>query len=361
MPISLFLFAFCASAQDVEVVKTPFAWLNVKNDKRFIEDHTRKLTVRLFTNTKFSRYVIGRNGNGEKLPYNTNDHVSLGAGFNWRFIGANIGFKMPFVNNDYRRFGRTSSFDLQSFLYFRKLQVDVYVQAHNGLYVAQRNVLLRPRLTDTFPYRPDLKTRNYGVNAQYIFNNRRFSYRAAFVQNEYQKKSAGSFIVGAAVYHFRASADSAIIPRDIRYPGEFWREGFDHSHVTSLSVNAGYAYTLVVAKHFFATGSFTAGPGLNYTFRRDGAIPRQKGGLDYQLNGTLRLAAGYNSPEYYAGVQYIRLTNKNGISDPATWQQFEAGTFRVTVAKRFKLNRKLEKKILNAVESVKDGVEEVIR
>lgn len=363
----IFLVPFAAAAVvavgQVEVVRSPSPahWLNVKNDKRYIEDHTKDLTVRLYTNNKFSRYVIGQNGNGERLPYSTNDHLSLGLGFNWRFIGLNVGVKMPFVNGDDRRFGKTKGIDIQSFFYFRKLQVDIYGQAYDGLYVANRTTLNRPRVGDVFPYRSDLKLRNFGINGQYIFNNRRFSYRAAFVQNEYQKKSAGSFILGGAIYHFRADADSAILPRDLKFPGDFWRNGFNQSRVTSLAVNAGYAYTLVIRKHFFMTASFAVGPGLNYTSLRDVAADKNSGGLDYHLNGTLRLAAGYNSPGYFAGVQYIRLTNKDGISDPATWQQFETGSFRVTIAKRFKLNRKFEKKVLNAIEDVKDDVEEVIR
>src|SRR5690606_41684088 len=110
-----------------------------------------------------------------------------------------------------------------------------------------------------------------------------------------------------------------------------------------------------------ATVSFAAGPGLNYTFKRDDLAAQNSGGLDYQLNGTLRLALGYNSPEYFAGVQYIRNTNKNGMSERATWQQYETGSFRVTIAKRFKLNKKFEKKVMKAIEEVKDDVDEVIR
>jgi hypothetical protein len=354
------MFAATSGQAQVEVVRNPMKWLTVKNDKRYIEDHSRKVTVRAFANSKFSRFVIGQNVNGDKLPYSTNDNLSLGAGFNWRFLGLNLGFKMPFVNSDTKRFGRTRSVDIQSFFYFRKLQVDLYAQAYNGMYISDRRTLISPRIDNAFPYREDMRARNFGMNAQYIFNNRRFSYRAAFVQNEYQKKSAGSFILGGAIYHFRAKADSAIIPGDIVYAGTYWKDDYTKTNITSLSISAGYAYTLVVKKNFFATASFTAGPGLNYTSRKDDVADLSSGGLDYALNGTLRLAAGYNSPDYFAGVQYIRLTNKNGVPGAGEWQQFETGSVRLTVTKRFKLSRKMEKKVLKAIEDVKDDVEEII-
>lgn len=359
--VALFACIPLAKAQ-VEVVKgndpvkNPFSWLNVKNDRRYIADHTKDLTIRIFTNNKFSRYVIGNNGYSERLPYATNDDLSMGAGFNWRFIGLNLGVKMPFINNDDAKFGKTKSFDLQSFLYFRKLQVDLYAQSYTGLYVARRKSTERDEIDNSYPLRPDLKTRHFGINAQYIFNNRRFSYRAAFVQNEFQKKSAGSFVFGGGLYHFRAKGDSAIIPSNIAFPATFWDDRYNKTAVTALFVNAGYAYTLVIHKNFFVTGSFLLGPGLNYTSRRDEAADDEYGGLDYQLNGTLRMAAGYNSPKYFVGVQYMRLTNKNGIPQPAAWQQFETGSFRVTIAKRFKLNKKFEKKVMEKIEEVTDEI-----
>ncbi len=362
----LFASVSIANAQ-VEVVKAAepkkngLSWLNVKNDKRYIADHTKDLTVRIFSNSKFSRFVVGHNGYSERLPYATNDNLNIGAGFNWRFIGLNFGVKMPFVNSDNAKFGKTKGFDLQSFLYFRKLQIDLYAQSYAGLYVSRRKSTERDERDDTYPYRPDMKTRHFGINAQYIFNNRRFSYRAAFVQNEFQKKSAGSFIFGGGLYHFRAKGDSAIIPSNIAFPATFWDDRYNKTAVTALFVNAGYAYTLVVKKNFFATASFSVGPGLNYTSRRNEVIDDEYGGLDYQLNGTLRVAAGYNSPKYFVGVQYMRLTNKNGIPEPAAWQQFETGSFRVTIAKRFKLNRKFEKKVIEKIEEVTEDMEDIIR
>ncbi|MBE9517967.1 MAG: DUF4421 family protein [Bacteroidetes bacterium] len=38
----------------------------------------------------------------------------------------------------------------------------------------------------------DLRTNIIGLNVQYLFNSERYSYKASFLQNEFQKRSAGS-------------------------------------------------------------------------------------------------------------------------------------------------------------------------
>ena len=54
-----------------------------------------------------------------------------------------------------------------------------------------------------------------GLNAFYIFNSERFSYKAAFVRNQIQLKSAGSLIIGASFDMFILDADSSIVPPEL--------------------------------------------------------------------------------------------------------------------------------------------------
>ena len=365
MKLYLYLLLFTGAAlpihAQVEVVKTPFKWLNVRNDRNYIVDYTRKLNVRVFGLSKFTQYSLGVNKNGERLHYKSNDNFNLGVGFNYRFLGLNVGFKMPFVNDDARRFGKTRSFDLQSFLYMRRLTIDLYMQFYNGLYIFNQDALMRQPAGDVFPRRPDMKTRNFGINGHYIFNPRRFSYRAAFIQNEHQKKSAGSAIAGANLYHFRVSADSAVVPRDIIFSSPFWADTFNRSNVTSLAVGGGYAYTLVIKKNYFLTGSFMGALGLNYTSLRNKEADNLGSGLGLNVNGTLRLAAGYNSRDYFASIQYLHYTSRYAMPEPQVWQQFQTGSFRLTVGKRITLSKRVEKQVQQTIENVSEEVEDIIR
>lgn len=327
-----------------------FKWLKVENDTAYITDLTSKLTVRAFGANKLAQYAPGDNDYLKKLTYTANDDYNIGLGFNYKYIGINGSFKMPFVNNDTVRFGKTKSFELQTFIYMRKFTVDLFFLSYNGHYLSNRSILNTPSNSNIYPQRPDLRTRNIGMNTQYIFNNRRFSFRAAFLQNEYQKKSAGSVIAGAALNYIKVKADSAIVPTNIGYDGYFGNNTFTGSNVLSLGLNAGYAHTFVIKKNFFITASLMGGAGVNYTKLSDKVKNLDYNSLGLQLNSIARLAAGYNTTDYFAGIQYINFTNRCNAPVPGTWQEFQTDNIRLTVAKRFKLKRAMQKKI-NKIEN----------
>jgi hypothetical protein len=333
-----------AQAQKQVWTQKVFNWLKVNNDSTYVKDETRKLTVRAFGSNKFSKYTPGDYGFDRNLSYSANNNYNIGIGATYKYVGFNIESKIPFINNDMDRYGKTKFLDLQTFVYLRKFTVDLYYLSYKGYYLSDREIITTPVAEpDAYPQRPDLGTRNIGLNVQYIFNNKRYSFRAAFLQNEYQKKSAGSFMVGGGVHNIRVKADSAVIPLDIRFPGYFGNNTFNYSNTTNLSINAGYAYTLVIHQHFFVTAALMAGPGVNYTVLRDDVNSQAENKISAVIGGTIRGAAGYNSEYYFVGVQYINFINRNSTPVPGAWQEFQNGNVHLTVAKRFKLQRKTQK------------------
>jgi len=310
-------------------------------DTTYIEDHTTDLTVRVFSGYKFFNYTLKQKDYAQALEYKSNDNYILGSGFNYRFLGLNIAFKAPLVNNDAENLGQTKSLDLQSYVYMRRFTVDIYGQFYKGYYSKNGDILKVPLPDNVYLLRPDLRSRSLGFNLQYIFNNKRFSYRAAYLQNEYQKKSAGSAIAGIGVHNFSIIGDSAIIPSNTIDVGFFDDSRFNRTRVVSFSLNGGYVQSVVIEKHFFITAGFVGGVGLNATSVTDEklGITNTKGRL--QFNGTVRIAAGYNSDRYFAGLQYIDFFSRNAAPFSGAWQEFETGTFRVTLAKRFRIKRNI--------------------
>lgn len=327
-----------------------FKWLKVKNDTTYITDLTKDLTVRVFGANKFAKYAPGDYKFNNKLSYAANANYNLGLGFQYKYLGANISFKMPFINDDSARYGKTKSLDLQSYLYLRKFTIDLYYLSYKGYYISDRNILTSVPVNNIFPKRPDLRTRNVSINTQYIFNNEKFSFRAAFLQNEYQKKSAGSIIAGAGVNYINVSADSAIIPANIKYDGYFSGNTFTGSSITSLGINAGYAYTVVILSNYFMTASMQGGAGFNYSTLTDKPNNKTSETVSFQFNTIIRIAAGYNSTNYFVGIQHINFANRNNTPVPLLWQQFQTGSTRLTFAKRIKLRKDVRKKI-NEIEN----------
>ncbi|ASZ11644.1 DUF4421 domain-containing protein [Chitinophaga pendula] len=328
-------------AQRESFVKRVQQWLQTENDSNYIEDHTEDLTIRLFGSRKYTYYDIVHRRRKDEILYRPNSNFNVGVGVNYKFIGVNLGFNLPFINRDRDKYGNTKYLDLQSHLYLRKLVIDFYGQYYKGYYVANPKGTLADYVpSDGFPQRPDLYNLNLGLTAQYIFNHKRFSYRAAYLQNEYQKKSAGSFLLGGDIFGIRIKGDSSFIPYNLSKPDFLKGVHYDRTGIFSLAANLGYAYTFVYKQHFFVTLSLSGGLGGNYTTLRfdDGS---KKGGVGLQVNRTIRASIGYNSSKYFAGIHYVDIVTNSEMPIPLGMQAFGTGNFRVSLVRRFALKKPL--------------------
>jgi len=188
--------------------------------------------------------------------------------------------------------------------------------------------------------RPDIHTRDISAVVQYVFNYKTFSYNAAYYQNEYQKKSAGSVIAGAGIYHTDVKADSALIPPNINYGNFYDGRQFNTTSNNSIAVSLGYTYTYVYKKHYFLTGSLSGGAGLNISVIENTTTYQRSSRLGPEYNLTARAATGYNSDKYFAGITYVRLITENSAPFSRTFQDVNAGNFRLIVAKRIRIKNK---------------------
>jgi hypothetical protein len=123
-------------------------------------------------------------------------------------------------------------------------------------------------------------------------NSERFSYNAAMMQNEWQKKSAGSLLLGGLIYYGQIKGDSSLIPDKVQ--NDFPQAaGIDDIHSISVGIGAGYAYTLVIAKYFYITGSVIGN--LNADFSTVENIDDKKSRTSVNPSIIYKAAIGYNS------------------------------------------------------------------
>lgn len=308
-------------------------------DTSYITDfYSRHFILRLYESTKFNNYKFI--DHDDRLIYKPNTHNNLGIGFSYKFIDLNLGFYMPFISKNRNKYGVTHYLDLQTHAYLHHFAIDFYGQFYKGYYLSNPVTALNVYPTDGFPQRPNMHNTNISLVVQYIFNDNHFSYNAPFYQNEYQKKSAGSFIVGGGIYYARLKDDSAIIPANIRYTNFYNNNDFNITSNTGLGISIGYAYTWVIHNHFFVTGSLNGGTGISYNVLKNNVDNNHdnKFGPSYNLNA--RFAAGYNSYKYFIGVNYVRFVIENSSPYPHTWQETNAGNFRFIIARRFTTKKK---------------------
>lgn len=333
------LFVACLlAARPLEVLAQETPYQPPAIDEGYITDYQHELLVRLYGSNKFTRLSYGEYGRKEHVLYKPNSNYNIGFGFNYQWLGVNIGFNSPFVNNDDDRYGNTDYLDLQAYVYLRKFVIDFYAQSYESYFLANNDVLkIAPAST---LIRSDLQTRSLGFSMEYIFNHRKFSYRAAYLQNEYQKKSSGSFLAGAGFLYLHVRADSAILPAGIRYADFLANQQFNQTATGVFTVHGGYAHTFVINRHFFVMGSVVAGVGANSMTIKDDNARTSDSKFSLSFNGILRTGIGYNSDDYYAGVYFVTNLRHDEMPIIDAWQRYETGMLRIALAKRFTLNPK---------------------
>jgi hypothetical protein len=339
----LFSFLITFSANSQRVAK----FFKGEVDTAYIEDYTKDLTTRLYASVKYSSFTMRDNHLKENLDYRPNNKLLLGLGFNHGIIGINAGFNFPFVNHDNDKYGTTKYLDLTTRILGRQFTIDFYLQKFQGFYLANSTEMISGwTAEDSYYKRQDIRTNNIGINLQYFLNGNKFSYKASFTQNELQKKSAGSFILGGEIYSEKTRGDSSLIPGNIKYPSFFGGMQFHRIDILSFGPVAGYAHTFVYKSRWFFSASLDGSIALGYDkLFSDVSTMEKKSGWTWNFDATLRLGLGYNSRTIYVGISYVNLTLFNQTAYEHGQLTFNTGNFRFNIIKRFHLKKPV--RILN--------------
>jgi hypothetical protein len=329
----LLIFYFSAEAKSLN------GYLKAKKDTNYIESFHNDLIVRLYSGEKTHSLDLSDLNSPYHLKYLPNGYFNLGAGVNFRSFGLSLATKVPIFQNSEFKHGETKRLGIQSYIYSSKFTVDLLTSFLKGYYLVNSSTHLASYTKDQDYQRPDISSANIGISVNYIFNNSRFSYRAAFNDTERQRKSAGSLIAGGSIISYRTEADSSIVPREI--DPKFFLKSRDISKTGVLAFNAniGYAYSLVFLRNGIFTLSYILGTGIqDNTFGReiDSEINRWR----FSMNHSGRIGIGYRFNRYYLRIGIIRSTqytnlkyNDLGIGNGTNFMQISLG-------KRFTLRKK---------------------
>lgn len=279
-------------------------------------------------------------GHKYTINYRPNTTRNIGIGATYKSVTLNLAYGFGFLNPEVGR-GRTRYLDMQFHKYGRKLILDLFGQFYSGYYMRPKGVAT----TDGSYYvRPDLEINMIGGSLQYVFNSHKFSYRAAFLQNEWQRKSAGSFILGIELYGGNILADSTIFPTVM--DSVIAARNYHRVNFFEIGPSFGYAYTLVFKKHFFAMAAATVGLDLGNTVIKKNTRESISG---LSTNLLLRGSVGYNAEKWALSVFYIT-NNVHLASRPSSEKiQLNTANFRIHYSRRFAPGHKVKKylKVIN--------------
>lgn len=308
-------------------------------DTTHVKDYSHILTGRFYLSTKYNKLQLGGLKSTKALTFRPNNKVNFGFGASYRALTLNIGVGVPLLNQDQDKRGETRYLDAQANIHTKRWATNLFLQRFRGYYISSHTKEELGWQQDTrFPTRPDVVQYNLGVSTVHIFNNDRFSYRAAFNQDAWQRKSQGSLLAGGYFTYFHLRADSSLVPTPyaaLYDPGlQLRRGGF-----VDLGPSIGYAYTLVIREHIFFTGSVVVGGGVSVqravTATAERELLRTSAGAGWHAQ--FRAGAGYNSARYYAGISFNQ-ENIGYLLDDRSSFYWSVGNIRVNFVKRFDLH-----------------------
>jgi hypothetical protein len=264
-----------------------FAQNRPSADSGYYITFPQHLILRVYLSRKFAPLTIS-SSNKDDLNYKTNSKLNLGAGFTYKIVTLNFAYGFNFLNKDKGR-GDTKGLDLQLHVYPRKWAVDLLGAFVKGYYLdpKDKNGL---GLTD-FYKRPDIHRNIVGLSLYRVSNSDKFSYRAVHNQIDWQIRSAGSLLYGGEAYYGSVKADSALVPS--KAGSNYTQAGINKINFFSIGPGIGYAYTLVISKHMFLSGSAIGSLNVNISSEQNAGVKKSK--VKVLPGGIYKASMGYNS------------------------------------------------------------------
>lgn len=243
-------------------------------DSTYIESYKQKFWITVFTS---------RNSIQIDKEYKPNTPLNLGIGFAIRNTVINVALQLPVLRQNEEKYGKTENTDVQIHNFGRYFVYDLFYQRYKGFYSDDRATRLSP----------DRLLRQIGFQGTYIFNGSKFSAKAAFQHRERQLKSAGSFILGGGLYHYKVKYTTETDLRQISFNNLL------------LGLNVGYAYSWVVSEKLLMTCAASAGITLGNEFNE-----LKNGKIKIYPTTFVRGAIGYHESIWGVNLSFL-LHNKS--------------------------------------------------
>ncbi len=249
-------------------------------------------------NYEYYRFTSSDDSQSLSLRPNNGNKIGLYVGWRWLFLG----WSFDLTRNSAKK-------DINLSFYTARLGIDLfYRKREEGFKITEAKGFTNSQGEDIGNYDrhfDGMSTKQKGFNIYYIFNNKRFSYPAAYSQTTNQRISAGSFILGISyneqTFNFNYSKLDQQLQRAITSELKF-----DKVNYKDYSINFGYSYNWVFARNCLANISFT--PGVGY---KNSSL-QLKSGKEFISNINFdvvtRAAIVYNNQRFYIGTSFVSHT-----------------------------------------------------
>ena len=270
------------------------------HDTSYYMTYRSMLTARAYLSRKYNVLSFNPPAPAPPFQYRATTSLNLGLGATYHAFTLNIGVGISKFNPNSVK-GNTKYLDLQGHFYARKWNVDLLGEFYKGYYLTPEGLAAPPGI----PYylRPDMGLSLIGIAFYRETNQKRFSYQAGLLQNEWQKKSAGSILIGGEIYYGAIYGDSSLTPTLV--DKQVSALEINKVHFISFGPGIGYAYTLVYKEHFFILGSVTINLAFRYSEEISTSLGTQSDLFGFQPNYLLHAGVGYNGATWSLSMLWV--------------------------------------------------------
>jgi len=217
-------------------------------DSNYVEPIHYNFTAMGQMTTNFERYVVSSSDYDAKLTFAQHPDLRIGPYFGWRWLFFGYTYDLTSLGKTRHKRGDKIEFSLYSSvigvdLIWRRTGSDFYLKSVSGL--GEEAKAYEGETFDDY-----IRTNMMGVNIYYVFNHRKFSHPAIYSQSTIQRRSAGSWQLGASLTFHDIHFDYDALPK---------------SMFSELNAQNQYA-SLELVKYFDA--SITFGYAYNWVFHR---------------------------------------------------------------------------------------------
>lgn len=288
-------------------------------DTNYVEPQHYNWAFMLQSVNTFDYYRLSTRGeNGQSISFAPTLGVRLGPYFGWRWIF--LGYTIDLRNLNL--FHGTRKLEIDGSIYSSRICADVYYRRSVNDYKIRRadfgeNINTSPLEGVSFD---GLNVSITGLNLYYIFNNKRFSYPAAFAQSTCQKVSCGSWMAGIGYTNNSIDFDhermgelvKERLGREVKLDSGLM---FNSIRYMDINVSAGYAYNWVFARNWLFCASLSLAMGYKKAkgetakeAYEDMPINNTSKGFDFNnfnFDGVGRFGLVWNNTKWYAGASAI--------------------------------------------------------
>jgi hypothetical protein len=328
---TLIIFFCCFSS--LQAQKSP-----IDHDTTYYVTYRSLLTARGYLSRKYNVLSFSPPPPAQPFQYRATTSLNLGIGATYHAFTLNIGVGIAKFNPDNQK-GDTRYLDLQGHFYARKWNIDVLGEFYKGFFLTPEGLAAPPG--KAYYVRPDIGLSIVGVAFYRQLNQKKFSYQAGLLQNEWQKKSAGSILFGGEIYYGSIFGDSSLAPTLVD-PG-ITKLDVNKFHFFSFGPGFGYGYTFVYKEHMFLLASASINLAFRYSTEISTAQDYKSSLFEFKPNYLLRAGLGYNGNKWSLSLLWV--DTELFLKGEQTGYHFKVsvGNYRLIYARRFNLDRKTKK------------------